>query len=78
MRIQKRDGHIVPFEEEKIKAAIQKANNEVEERDRADRGLVQEILDAVHREGKELQTVEHVQDIVEQHLVRSTAPFTRF
>ena len=71
MRIQKRDGHIVPFEEEKIKAAIQKANNEVEERDRADRGLVQEILDAVHREGKELQTVEHVQDIVEQHLVRS-------
>ena len=29
MRIQKRDGHIVHFEEEKIKAAIQKANNEV-------------------------------------------------
>ena len=64
MRIQKRDGHIVPFEEEKIKAAIRKANNEVEERDRADRGLVQEILDAVHREGKELQTVEDRKSVV--------------
>ena len=70
MRIQKRDGRVVPYEEEKIVAAIQKANNEVEEKDRADQALVQEILEAVQGEGRELQAVEHVQDVIEQHLVR--------
>lgn len=70
MRIQKRDGRIVPYEEEKITEAIRKANNEVEERDRAEGELVGEILRAVEDEGRELQTVEHVQDIIERHLVR--------
>ena len=70
MRIQKRDGRVVPYEEEKIVAAIQKANNEVEERDRADQALVDEILTAVQDEGRELQAVEHVQDVIEQHLVQ--------
>lgn len=71
MRIQKRDGRVVPYEEDKIIAAIRKANNEVEERDRAGDALVQEILEAVKEEGKELQAVEHVQDVIEQHLVQS-------
>ena len=69
MKIQKRDGRVVPYEEEKILAAIRKANNEVEEKDRADEGLMTEILDAVEHEGRQLQTVEHVQDVIEQHLV---------
>lgn len=69
MRIQKRDGRIVPYMEDKIVEAIRKANHEVEENDRADDGLVEEILRAVQEEGRELQTVEHVQDIIEQHLV---------
>ncbi len=55
MRIQKRDGRIVPYEEGKIIAAISKANHEVEEKDRAGEALVQEILEAVQQEGKELQ-----------------------
>ena len=71
MKIQKRDGRVVPYEEEKIVAAIHKANNEVEEKDRADEKLIAEILQAVKDEGKELQTVEHVQDIIEQHLVEA-------
>ena len=71
MRIQKRDGRVVPYEEEKIIAAIQKANNEVEGKDRADQALVDEILEAVQKEDKELQAVEHVQDIIEQHLVQN-------
>ncbi len=71
MRIQKRDGRIVPYEEEKITSAIGKANNEVEEKDRAGEGLVHEILEAVKDEGRELQAVEHVQDVIEQHLVRN-------
>ena len=69
MRIQKRDGRIVPYEEEKIVEAIRKANNEVEEEYRADEGLIGEILEDVKREGRELQTVEHVQDIIEEGLV---------
>ena len=71
MRIQKRDGRVVPYEEEKIVAAIHKANNEVEEKDRADDALIAEILCAVKEEGSELQTVEHVQDLIEQHLVEA-------
>ena len=71
MKIQKRDGRVVPYEEEKIVAAIHKANNEVEEKDRADETLISEILQAVKDEGKELQTVEHVQDVIEQHLVEA-------
>ena len=34
LRIQKRDGRIVSYEKEKITAAIEKANNEVWEKDR--------------------------------------------
>ena len=43
MKIQKRDGRVVPYEEEKIREAIHKANNEVEERYRASEGLIEEI-----------------------------------
>ena len=69
MKIQKRDGRIVPYGEDKIIEAIRKANHEVEENDRADDVLVDEILTAIQAEGREMQTVEHVQDIIEQHLV---------
>lgn len=69
MRIQKRDGRIVPYEEEKIVAAINKANNEVEEKYRAGKGLIDEILQAVKDEGKEQLTVEHIQDMIEACLV---------
>lgn len=69
MKIQKRDGRIVPYSEDKIIDAIRKANHEVEESDRAEDELVEEILAAVQAEGREMQTVEHVQDIIEQHLV---------
>ena len=71
MKIQKRDGRVVPYEEEKIVAAIHKANNEVEEKDRADEALIQQILDAVKAEKRQLQTVEHVQDLIEQQLVEA-------
>ena len=57
MKIQKRDGRVVPYEEEKIREAIHKANNEVEERYRASEGLIEEILEDVQQEGKQTQTV---------------------
>ena len=52
MKIQKRDGRVVPYEEEKIREAIHKANNEVEERYRASEGLIEEILEDVQQEGR--------------------------
>ena len=69
MKIQKRDGGVVFYEEDKIVEAIRKANNEVEEKDRAEEALITKILEAVKEEDKDLQTVEHVQDVIEQHLV---------
>lgn len=69
MQIQKRDGRIVPYEEEKIVAAIRKANNEVEDQYRAGEELIQEILTDVEHEDKNRLTVEHIQDMIEQHLV---------
>ena len=51
MKIQKRDGRVVPYEEDKIREAIHKANNEVEERYRASEGLIEEILEDVQQEG---------------------------
>ena len=68
--IQKRDGRIVPFEKEKIVAAIQKANAEVTEPERAEEPLIEEILDDVLSEDREKLAVEHVQDMIEEHLVK--------
>ena len=72
MRVQKRDGRIVVYEEEKIADAIHKANHEVDEDDRASEDLVREILDDVKKDGfdKEQLTVEHIQDMIEEHLVK--------
>lgn len=70
MMIQKRDGRVVPFEEEKIRAAIQKANNEVEEQERASEKLIEEILSSVSRRQDEGLTVEQVQDLIEERLVQ--------
>lgn len=69
-KIQKRDGRIVPYEEDKIISAIRKANNEVEEQYRADEALINEILDEVRAEDAEALTVEHVQDMIEARLVQ--------
>lgn len=69
MKIQKRDGRVVPYEESKIVDAIHKANNEVEEKYRADEELIQEILDYVRSKEQELLSVEQIQDMIEERLV---------
>lgn len=70
MKIQKRDGRVVPYEAEKIVAAIGKANNEVEEKDRASEELIREILAHVESQHKEMLTVEKIQDMIEADLVK--------
>ena len=56
MKIQKRDGRVVPYEEDKIREAIHKANNEVEERYRASEGLIEEILEDVQQASASIPT----------------------
>ncbi len=65
----KRDGRIVGFNEEKIKAAIRKAmlNTEIGE----DESILNQIADRIAYKGKNQMTVEEIQDLVEIELMKS-------
>ncbi len=67
--IQKRDGRIVGYNEEKIKAAIRKAMLATSEGE--DESLIQRITDRIGMTGKERMTVEDIQDRVEIELMKS-------
>ncbi|MCM1290987.1 MAG: anaerobic ribonucleoside triphosphate reductase [Prevotella sp.] len=66
----KRDGRIVGYNEEKIKAAIRKAmiNTEAGE----DESLLQKIADRIGLQGESQMTVESIQDRVEIELMKSS------
>lgn len=66
----KRDGRIVGYNEEKIKAAIRKAMLQTEKGE--DEGLLQGIADRIGVTGREQMTVEEIQDCVELELMKST------
>lgn len=65
----KRDGRIVGYNEEKIKAAIRKAMLHTEAGE--DESLIQRISDRISAGGKEQMTVEEIQDRVELELMKS-------
>ena len=65
----KRDGRIVGYNEEKIKAAIRKAMLTTEKGE--DEALIQRITDKIGMQGKEQMSVEEIQDMVEIELMRS-------
>ncbi|MCC8117714.1 MAG: anaerobic ribonucleoside triphosphate reductase [Bacteroidales bacterium] len=65
----KRDGRIVGYNEEKIKAAIRKAMLQTELGE--DESLIQKITDRIGMTGKERMTVEEIQDRVEFELMKS-------
>ena len=67
--VRKRDGRIVGYNEEKIKAAIRKAMLQTEIGE--DEGLIQRITDHIGMKGKEQMTVEDIQDMVELELMKS-------
>ena len=66
----KRDGRIVGYNEEKIKAAIRKAMLQSERGE--DEGLIQRITDRIGMAGHEQMEVEAIQDLVEMELMKST------
>lgn len=67
--VEKRDGRVVGYNEEKIKAAIRKAMLTTEMGE--DEALIQKITDRVGIGGKERMTVEEIQDRVEIELMKS-------
>lgn len=65
----KRDGRIVGYNEEKIKAAVRKAMLQTERGE--DEALIQKIADRISVTGDESMTVEEIQDRVEVELMNS-------
>ncbi len=65
----KRDGRVVGYNEEKIKAAIRKAMLTTDLGE--DEALIQRIVDRIGMSGKEQMSVEEIQDAVEFELMKS-------
>ena len=65
----KRDGRVVGYNEEKIKAAIRKAMLATDGGD--DEALIQRIADHIGARGKSQMSVEGIQDMVELELMKS-------
>jgi ribonucleoside-triphosphate reductase len=64
----KRDGRVVDFDGEKIKAAVRKAMLQTEKGE--DREIIEWIAGYIFDQGRELMTVEEIQDMVELELMK--------
>ena len=69
MKVIKRDGHVVDYSPDKIEAAIQKANAEVEEEFQVSSVQIKNIIKYIEKLGKKRILVEDIQDIIETKLM---------
>ena len=69
MKIVKRDGHIVEYDADKIRTAIQKANTEVRGKEKATKEQIEEIISFIEDLNKKRILVEDIQDIIEEKLM---------
>ncbi len=69
MKIIKRDGTIVDYDPEKIRVAIQKANEEVKGREKISKEQIKEIIKYIEDLQKPRILVEDIQDIIEEKLM---------
>ncbi|MCI8851548.1 MAG: anaerobic ribonucleoside-triphosphate reductase [Erysipelotrichaceae bacterium] len=69
MRIVKRDGHIVDYNPDKIKTAINKANSEVQTSNQISDEKIEEIIRYIESLDKKRILVEDIQDIIEEKLM---------
>ncbi len=70
-KIKQRDGRIVPFDKRKIVMAVLKAMKVVEEGDKeAAETIANEVVSSLKKSGKVIPTVEEVQDLVEEALMK--------
>ncbi len=69
MKVVKRDGKIIDFDAERIRVAINKANKEVDDDERANEEEIEEIVNFVKKIRKRRILVEDIQDIIENKLM---------
>ena len=69
MNVIKRDGRIVDYDKSKIKIAVEKANKEVVEKEKATNQDIRIITDYIEKLGKKRILVEDIQDIIEAKLM---------
>lgn len=69
MKVIKRDGRVVDFDREKISIAIEKANKEVGEKERAKKQDIKQIIKYIEELDKKRILVEDIQDIIEEQLM---------
>ena len=69
MKVIKRDGQLVDYNKQKIIDAIQKANQEVEESEKATMADIEAIIEGIESQGLEKISVEDIQDIIEKSLM---------
>ena len=69
MKIIKRDGRAVDYNREKIEIAIEKANKEVRQKERATKEEIKDIIKYIEELGKKRMLVEDIQDIIEEKLM---------
>lgn len=69
MKVIKRDGRAVDYDRSKISIAIEKANKEVQPKERATKEEIKDIIEYIESLGKKRILVEDIQDIIEQKLM---------
>ncbi len=69
MKVIKRDGRAVDYDRAKIELAIEKANNEVREEEKASKTEIKEMINYIESLNKKRMLVEDIQDIIEQKLM---------
>ena len=69
MKVVKRNGQTVDFDQSKIANAILKANNEVPEKEKATKKEIDEVIEYIKSLDKKRMLVEDIQDIIEEKLM---------
>lgn len=69
MKVIKRDGRIVTYDRAKVREAIENANQDVREADRATNEEIKEIIYYIEDLNKTRMLAEDIQDIVEEKLM---------
>ena len=69
MKVIKRDGRVVDYDKNKIKIAIEKANNEVPKNQKATKEDIKTVIEYIEELSKKRILVEDIQDIIEEKLM---------
>ena len=69
MKVIKRDGRAVDYDRAKIQIAIEKANQEVKPKERANKEDIKGIIQYIEDLNKKRMLVEDIQDIIEEKLM---------